>query len=309
MSPQDSPVAEEELTIVATGSGGEEQERTKLDEVSPSDTAHNTAVGDRINTLRSRFGEAFLPYALRLESVGEKKIKSNRKGRRKRFITQTVNKAPKYKNDERHEQYDNTKSMNSKKVNDKKERLKRKEDFESSKLSWHGDTMTFEEGWPNIDRRQTMRIFHINLNGISHYNKYLEWEMTLAFLMDMQVDIFGLTEVNLDMANGEVKDNFIQCGKHFDAYMRLSTLSSLQKVGESPFKMGGTVTGTNGCWSGRLKKQGSDILGRWSYLSLEARYGTLISLRCTYHVNPLPMEEELQYITKWRRIYSIKREN
>ena len=53
------------------------------------------------------------------------------------------------------------------------------------KLKWKGDTMTFDDGWPNTDSRKTMRIFHINLNGATYHNKYLEWEMTIAFLIDM----------------------------------------------------------------------------------------------------------------------------
>ena len=37
--------------------------------------------------------------------------------------------------------------------------------------------------------------------------------------------------------------------------------------------MGGTVIGTNGCWSVRLSRQGNDKLGSWSYLSLQAKHG------------------------------------
>ena len=131
--------------------------------------------------------------------------------------------------------------------------------------------MTFDEGWPNVDQRSTIRLFHINLNGVTANNNFLEWEMTIAFLMDMQVDIFGLSEINLDLHNGIVKDNIIQGGRHFDPYIKMATSSSLQKLGNSPFKMGGTITGTNGCWSGRISDQGCDRLGRWSYIKLQAR--------------------------------------
>ena len=150
------------------------------------------------------------------------------------------------------------------------------------KIDWHGDTMTFDDNWPNMDKRKTMRIFHINLNGVTPHNNFLEWEMTIAFLMDMQVDIFGMTEVNLDLNNGIVKDKFIQSGKHFDNYLRMATSSSLQKVGKTAFKMGGTVTGTNGCWSGRIVSQGSDKLGRWSYTKLQMRHGKTIVFITVY---------------------------
>ena len=133
--------------------------------------------------------------------------------------------------------------------------------------------MTFDEGWPNTDKRTTIQICNINLNAVTNHNDLLEWEMMVAYLMDMQVDIFGLTEINLDLNNRIIRDKFIQSRNYFDPYIRMAASSSLQMVGETPFKMGGTVTGTNGCWSGRISKQGSDKIGRWSYLYLQAKQG------------------------------------
>ena len=162
------------------------------------------------------------------------------------------------------------------------DKLNEQKKIDEERFNWIGDTMTYDEGWPNTDMRSTIRIFHINLNGVTYHNKYLEWEMVIAFLMDMQVDVFGLTEINLDMYNGIVRDNLIQAGKHFDPYLRMTTSSSSQKVGESPFKMGGTVTGTNGCWSGRISTQGSDNLGRWTFMSLQAKHGRQIVFITVY---------------------------
>ena len=103
-----------------------------------------------------------------------------------------------------------------------------------------------------------------------------------TYLMDMQVDIFGITEANIDFNNHIVKDDFIQQGKLFDSYMHMAVLSSLQKVGKSPFKMGGTVTGVNGFWSGQVERSGSDKLGRWSYTSLRTKKGKLINIITMY---------------------------
>ena len=77
----------------------------------------------------------------------------------------------------------------------------------------------------------------MNLNGVTSNNNYLEWEMTIAFLMDMQVDIYGLSEINLDLQNGIVKDKFIQSKTYFEPYIRMTTSSSLQKVGNSPLQV------------------------------------------------------------------------
>ena len=237
-------------------------------------------------TLRSRFGEAFLPYAKMLESTKEKKEYRKRKGKNRIKILNKINVLPTYNDNEetRTRNFESLHDTNVSKLKDKIKRLtiKENEPKEKTKFDWFGDTMTFDDEWPNINKRTTIRLFHINLNGITYQNNYLEWEMTIAYLMEMQVDIFGLTEVNLDLNNGIVKDKLIQGGKHFDPYLRMAVSSSKQEVGKSPFKMGGTVTGSNGCWSGRIQKQGSDRLGRWSYMSLQAQKGNLVTIITVY---------------------------
>ena len=244
--------------------------------------------------LRSRFGEAFLPFATNLESVESERTKRKRKGRNKRLQPKEITNLPTYKelDDKRKNDYMKSVERNIIKLKIKKINMKNKE-LKKEKLKWQGDIMTLDDGWPDIDKRKTLRLFHINLNDITYQNKLLEWEMTIAHLMDMQVDIFGFTEVNLDLNNGIVRDNVVQAGKHFDPYLRMATSSSLQKVGESPFKMGGTITGTNGCWSGRITSQGSDSLGRRTHLSLQARHGNIITFITVY----LPKKT----IKAWRR--------
>ena len=190
------------------------------------------------------------------------------------------------------EKYSQYCGKNIKKLEEKVNKIRRKEKELNDKLKWYGDTMSFDEGWPNTDERKTLRLFHINLNGVTYQNNLLEWEMTIAFLMDMQIDIFGLTEINLDLNNGATKDKLIQSVKHFDKYMKIATSSSLQKVGDTPFKMGGTVTGSNGCWSGRIQRQGSDILGRWSYMALQSRKGRQVIIITTYLPNKPNIEGE-----------------
>ena len=283
MIPQGSPVVQEGNNIPTTGRGGKEIKQPGRLNATRRELNNKEQEEEEINKLRSRFGEAFLPYARQLESVDEERTYKKRMGRRKKIQSQKVNNRIEYKNDEeRINQYQQNRQKNTKNINERMKKTMTNDNANNRQLNWYVDQMTFDEGWPNIDKRDTIRIFHINLNGISHYNDYLKWEMTIGFLMDMQVDIFGLTEINLDMNNGRVRDNFIQYGKHFDQYINMTTSSSKQTVGSSPFKMGGTVTGTNGCWLGRIQQQGSDKLGRWSYMSLQARYGNLITFITVY---------------------------
>ena len=271
----ESPVAKKiDGTTAATGGGG----RTTKTKVKKNDgTMANIREGGEMYTKeqRSKFGEAFLPFASLLESVEKERVERKRRGKNVRNQPNKITQLPNYGKEKgnRINAFSEKRDMNVKKLGEKLRRMKISNNTITEKMKWKGDTMTFENGWPNMDQRNTMRVFHINLNGVTYHNDFLEWEMTVAFLMDMQVDVFGLTEINLDLDNGIVKDKFTQAAKHFDPYLRLTSSSSKQKVGESPFKMGGTVTGTNGCWSGRIINQGSDDLGRWSFMSMQAKQG------------------------------------
>ena len=107
-----------------------------------------------------------------------------------------------------------------------------------NRLSWFGDKMTFTESWPNTNERNSIQFFTINHNGITSYNYYLEWELTIAMLADMQVNVYGITEPSLDFNNGSVRESFTKKGRYFDKYMRMSLSSSKQTISKSPFKMG-----------------------------------------------------------------------
>ena len=109
--------------------------------------------------------------------------------------------------------------------------------------SW-GDKLTISESWPSVYNRTTLRIFHINLNGISHFNDYIEWEVVLHHLTGLQADIFLITEPNLDLNKISVRESLRSTCSKFDKYMKIRILFSRQKVDDSPFKRGGTVTGT-----------------------------------------------------------------
>ena len=282
MSSTDSPVVmRDKVELLPRGRG----RQNNADMSKNSTNKYKEKVIDYSQDLQSRFGRAFLPFATQLESVEKEKTWRKRKGKNKRKQPVKLTKLPSYKNNDKKKGglYDSQCRQNNERINKKRTTLEQTVNVKPiKKLEWSGDIMTFDDEWPNVDTRKTMRIFHINLNGVTSHNNYLEWEMTIAFLMDMQVDVFGLTEINLDLNNGITKDTFIQSGKHFDNYLRMATSSSLQKVGKTSFKMGGTVTGTNGVWSGRITEQGCDKLGRWSFIKLQTRYGKAVVFITTY---------------------------
>jgi hypothetical protein len=134
---------------------------------------------------------------------------------------------------------------------------------ERAKLATFGDAMTADdESWPNPGNREYIRVFLINTNGISYYNDFLEWEMNLGFLHDTQVDIFGITEPNLDFSQAsvhyDVQEKARQVDKYMDINLSASTYNRKLPGRRTPFKMGGTITGVNGGWSNRKHSSGRD---------------------------------------------------
>jgi hypothetical protein len=149
-----------------------------------------------------------------------------------------------------------------------------------------GDEMNTDDSWPNPGERDYLRIFLINANGISYYNNYLDWEMNMGFLFDMQVDVFGITEPNLDFAQAKVCYDVINKTRKVDKFMDLnfsaSRFNSKAQTKRTPFKMGGTITGVNGGWSGRKQKSGTDKLQRWTWTSLTGQGGKLVTFITFY---------------------------
>ena len=239
--------------------------------------------GKEVNR-ESKLGDKFLQIANQFESINNDQIKRKRKPRKKKQMVMKIAIEPNYGGDElrSHQNKRFTKSNEEKLEEKRKRTLHLNEEKSNEKLEWIGDKMIFDDEWPNTKKDGTMRIFTINMNGVTYQNKLLEWEISIAFLMDMQIDIFGLTEINLDLDNRIVRDEFAQRVKHFDKYMKLAVSASKQKVGKTSFKMGGTATGVNGGWSGRMQKSGSDKLGRWSYITLRAKQGKMINIITCY---------------------------
>ena len=96
--------------------------------------------------------------------------------------------------------------------------------------------------------------------------------MIIGFMMELQVDIFGLTEINLDLNKPRIVDALQQKVYRYDQYLKLACSSSKMNL-DSDFKMGGTITGVNGIWSGRIADQGTEPMGRWTYVTLTGKQG------------------------------------
>ena len=96
MNPKGNPVyTKEGRTLQNTGRGGNDEGLT----TNTPDEGKNAGNKEenRINELRSRFGEAFMPFASKLESVREQSTERKRKGRTKRDEPRSITTLPQYK--------------------------------------------------------------------------------------------------------------------------------------------------------------------------------------------------------------------
>ena len=154
-------------------------------------------------------------------------------------------------------------------------------------LSPSGDTLHMQDNWPQNNTDGIFRVMHININGITPQNDYLDWDIMLGYMTDLQVDCMGITEPNLDLNSFHIRDSLRYTSKQFDRHMHLTMTSSKQSPATrgSTFKPGGTITTVNGAWSGRIQhgSREADKFNRWGTTHLLGRQG-IITIITVYRV-------------------------
>ena len=154
-------------------------------------------------------------------------------------------------------------------------------------LSPSGDVLTTQDNWPKANANGTIRILHINIHGITPQNDYLDWDIMLGYMADLQVDCMCITEPNLDLNSFQIRDTLRYTSKQFDRHLSLTMTSSRQNPAKrgSAFKPGGTITAINGVWSGRIQHgiREMDKFSRWGSTHLLGKQG-IITIITVYRV-------------------------
>ena len=141
---------------------------------------------------------------------------------------------------------------------------------------------------PNSEPR--LRILHLNTNGITSKNNYIEWESLLDMLDEYQTDIYCLNEINVDTQQSKVQYDLRERAKRQDKHTHLSMNSSKQLPAtiNSIFKSEGTMMGTRGNWSGRViniqNDPAKDKLGRWTATHIRGVKDTILTIISVYQV-------------------------
>jgi hypothetical protein len=128
------------------------------------------------------------------------------------------------------------------------------------------------------------RILYNNCRGIQQESNFAKCHEIGDTVNEMNVDILGLAETNLDWSNHET-DN--ACDSIFRKHWGPTKVnkSSSDVTFNSPYQPGGTMTMVRGKWAGRTRAEGSDGgLGRWSELRMEGKEGRAVLIITAYRV-------------------------
>jgi hypothetical protein len=143
-----------------------------------------------------------------------------------------------------------------------------------TQLKLHNSTMSnlpFGDDIMEPTEDQTI-LFH-NINGLKDGTN---WFQILTTMQEMNVDIFGIAELNQQMQRRGVRKWTDPIQKVFK-YSR-NVHSESKNTTESDYKPGGTMTVITGKWQSRVAEIGSDNkgLGRWSYVKINSKRRSLI---------------------------------
>jgi hypothetical protein len=132
-----------------------------------------------------------------------------------------------------------------------------------------GDELTTSEKWPKVNTQGHLRILFYNVNGISYKHNYFEMDMIMQLGGQAQADILLLTEINLNLHQAKVRQKVKDSIRAYDKYAKVQmAFPPDPPFTTSEFNMGGNMAIVQGGLSGRCGERGSDIYGRWSWVTI-----------------------------------------
>jgi hypothetical protein len=107
----------------------------------------------------------------------------------------------------------------------------------------------------------------------------------LQSFRDNNIDVFGLSEINLDVRKPKVRKQWKDLvSEWYGTLLFASSTSTLPS--KTPYQPGGTCMGITNELCGRYQKSGSDPHGlrHWSYIQMYGKDGTSLVIITGYHV-------------------------
>ena len=148
-----------------------------------------------------------------------------------------------------------------------------------------GDKPVYRDSWPKVETKGCIRVMFYNVHGISALEDFIEMEMLMQTAAQEQADIIMITEINLNMHVKANKYRLIQAVKQYDKYAKVQIAHPPENPNTTrSFNMGGNMIIVQGALAGRIGEQGSDALGRWSWMELKCDGDQSLILTCAYRV-------------------------
>ena len=127
------------------------------------------------------------------------------------------------------------------------------------------------------------RVYSQNVNGLSTANGNLEVQELAQSLAMKSVAVAGIQETNRNFERTNVAQSFHSCFRHTSTHHQ-GSVSSAQLHFQSDYQPGGTAVMALNKWATRFLSKGSDVSGRWSWLTLVGSGTLKITFISAYRV-------------------------
>ena len=161
-------------------------------------------------------------------------------------------------------------------------RTKRTQDYTSSTadcIPWGDQQVSGTE----VEALGLFRILSHNVNGLSKANSHADVVDFARALNDKNIGLFGIQETNRNFENGHMLDSFHSLIKGVSSHHH-GVVSSAKLGLLSDHQPGGTAVSTRNKWASRFLGQGTDDMGRWSWLTLTGQGTIKITFISGYRV-------------------------
>ena len=126
---------------------------------------------------------------------------------------------------------------------------------------------------------------HLNVNGINTKGGFTELDHVMRVFQCMEAGVVSINEHTLDTTKPRLMKKVAEVLNAVDKYARHELSSNLHCQSDTNWKPGGTMLNISGKWASRWRSQGSDPLGRWSWMDLKGKGGKMIRVVSGYRVS------------------------
>ena len=155
-------------------------------------------------------------------------------------------------------------------------------DFEitpTNSFPW-GDQLTIGD---QVDSAGLFRVLSHNVNGLSKADNHEDVRLFATAMHEKTVSVFGIQETNRNFERPSMLQSFHHHLRR-SSKAHKGAVSSAKLHFPADYQPGGTAVSVRNQWATRLLSQGSDDLGRWSWITLAGRGTTQITFLSGYRV-------------------------